>query len=45
LPPKGRLLRRGGKGLDFEGMAGTHLEDALRALRDTGSADALYGHK
>ena len=29
----------------FEGMAGTHLEDALRALRDTGSADALYDHK
>jgi hypothetical protein len=29
----------------FESMAGTHLEDALRALRDTGSADALYDHK
>lgn len=28
----------------FEGMAGTHLEDALQALRDTGSADALYDH-
>lgn len=31
--------------LYFESMAGTHLEDALRALRDTGSADALYDHK
>jgi hypothetical protein len=31
--------------LYFEGMAGTHLEDALRALRHTGSADALYDHK
>ncbi len=31
--------------LYFEGMAGTHLEDALRALRDTGSADALYNYK
>lgn len=29
----------------FESMAGTHLEDALRALRDTASADALYDHK
>lgn len=29
----------------FEGMAGTHLEDALRALRDTASADALYNHR
>ena len=28
--------------LYFEGMAGTHLENALRGLRDTGSADALY---
>jgi hypothetical protein len=26
----------------FETMAGTHLEDSLRALRDSGSADALY---
>jgi hypothetical protein len=26
----------------FETMAGTHLEDAMRALRDAGSADALY---
>lgn len=26
----------------FETMAGTHLEDSLRALRDAGSADALY---
>jgi hypothetical protein len=31
--------------LYFESMAGTHLEDALRALRDTASADALYDHK
>jgi hypothetical protein len=31
--------------LYFESMAGTHLEDALRALRGTGSADALYDHK
>jgi hypothetical protein len=31
--------------LYFEPMAGTHLEDALRALRDTASADALYEHK
>jgi hypothetical protein len=31
--------------LYFESMAGTHLGDALRALRDTGSADALYDHK
>lgn len=31
--------------LYFESMAGTHLEDALRALRDTGSSDALYDHK
>jgi hypothetical protein len=31
--------------LYFESMAGTHLEDALRALRDTGSADALYDHR
>jgi len=31
--------------LYFETMAGTHLGDALRALRDTGSADALYDHK
>lgn len=29
----------------FESMAGTHLEDALRTLRDTASADALYDHK
>lgn len=26
----------------FETMAGTHLTDAIRALRDAGSADALY---
>jgi hypothetical protein len=26
----------------FETMAGTHLEDSVRALRDAGSADALY---
>lgn len=26
----------------FETMAGTHLADAVRALRDAGSADALY---
>ena len=26
----------------FETMAGTHLADSVRALRDTGSADALY---
>jgi hypothetical protein len=26
----------------FETMAGTHLADAVRALRDSGSADALY---
>jgi hypothetical protein len=31
--------------LYFESMAGTHLKDALRDLRDTGSADALYNHK
>ena len=30
--------------LYFESMAGTHLGDALRALRDTSSADALYDH-
>jgi hypothetical protein len=29
--------------LYFESMAGTHLEDSVRALRDAGSADALYG--
>jgi hypothetical protein len=28
--------------LYFESMAGTHLADAVRALRDSGSADALY---
>lgn len=28
--------------LYFETMAGTHLADSLRALRDAGSADALY---
>jgi hypothetical protein len=28
--------------LYFETMAGTHLADAVRALRDAGSADALY---
>lgn len=27
----------------FETMAGTHLGDALQALRDSGSADALFG--
>jgi hypothetical protein len=26
----------------FETMAGTHLADSVRALRDAGSADALY---
>jgi hypothetical protein len=26
----------------FETMAGTHLADAIRALRDAGSSDALY---
>jgi hypothetical protein len=26
----------------FETMAGTHLTDSVRALRDAGSADALY---
>ncbi len=26
----------------FETMAGTHLSDAVRALRDSGSSDALY---
>ena len=31
--------------LYFETMAGTHLVDALRALRDTGSAEALYDHR
>ncbi|HXD53124.1 MAG TPA: hypothetical protein VN618_00080 [Solirubrobacteraceae bacterium] len=29
----------------FETMAGTHLTDAVRALRDSGSADALYDHQ
>jgi hypothetical protein len=28
--------------LYFETMAGTHLEDSVRALRDAGSPDALY---
>jgi hypothetical protein len=28
--------------LYFETMAGTHLSDAIRALRDAGSSDALY---
>src|SRR5204863_2112188 len=28
--------------LYFETMAGTHLADSVRALRDAGSADALY---
>lgn len=27
--------------LYFETMAGTHLSDAIRALRDAGSSDAL----
>ena len=29
----------------FETMAGTHLSDAVQALRDSGSADALFGPK
>lgn len=28
--------------IDFESMAGMHLADSIRALRDAGSADALY---